>query len=1292
MKGLTPSTRYSFRVRAQNQHGWGDYSKPSSAFSTVLQLLPGNPRPPRVSSSTSDSISLTLSAAEADSRGALLAFGLQYSVASSKDWQACTPSVCRFVPTATGAYFALRAGDYEAFAVVSGLDSAATYEFRLRLRNKHGLGSWSDGVLGSTKAGAPSTMDAPLVQSARSNRVDLVWAKPPGNGAALTTYSVEKQLIVPHQENPWVKALPDVDAREGLDQAERQTITIKVPHKASITGGHFVLAFNYGSTSDRDPETHTRTNGIPFDATADVVRRELEALENIQRLHRVLRSQVNPRGGGSGLYRWTITFDPTTHKGDLPSLIEVYNTLRSDAADGSAYITISETVKGTTSKPRKQVQATVANLQPHSKYNFRVRAVNAKGVGRWSPPSEFVRTHAAPFPAQQKRHPTHASVPLLHASKDRFPAALTDPDYVHGAGEGGLPEQNGADGVVVIIAYAYSQKLIWGERENVQTTMGKYGKLETIRTTFFYAHANDDGQAQTYTVPRSTMENYRVKSVHIKAWGAGGGGGRNKTVDIAVGGGGGFASAHFAVVEGERLTVVVGGGGRGFSTNVGAAGGYNGGGAGGDGEFGGAGGGGASEIKRQDGTVLLIAGGGGGAGNTDYCCAHGGGGGGTSGFAGRAPVDTPRDIARQGGTEQYRFAGAVEWGQNTGRAAIEACNPRTDAAGINAAMDLACATRYPGSVAMTKEQVYSREFVLDFPKTFSYDLLPECALTDKGYHLGTRENTAGARHCKEPGAWPNSDKDWKAECSTCGSLGCILCAHPPVEYNDFYDSRDAVGFPPDHQHLEHGFAPEASLLVLTTGGAGGSQGAAGGAGLAGSYKHGAYTMFYAGSRALDSPKSIGATPGTQRFGGRGGFGKEGGGGGGGGYFGGGGGGSGVDGAGGGGGSGFVNSLELYEHRDVPLTVRPAAMSVPVLETVDYANLTLSWSPPATLPGSEVISYVIEMAVDSASMAFYQVAQPGRYTTSWQFTGLHEESVYRFRIAAASARGGLGDFSPALRVSTLARPRDRWTRVIPYSAKFSRGGMSDTSEFLQHPDAPTHLRPRYPSPRRGHTMVIIDSGVFVFGGYSRGYSCDRGETSYCRQGEVSGRKSYMDKTGVTRGGGPTNEVWRLDPKTYTWTLIKVVGDKGIPAGRERHSAVVIGDEMFIHGGRDDYAHDNGFNDIWNFNFGHHTTVKRTNDNPASVRDGRNTFSRIVINEDGHFASSKYSKVHQQCVRDVNVRVHLKHECLRDVSVWLISNGPVLAGSTWRKSTGAQDRAVQVRSLAPPKALGPAYLRS
>lgn len=372
----------------------------------------------------------------------------------------------------------------------------------------------------------------------------------------------------------------------------------------------------------------------------------------------------------------------------------------------------------------------------------------------------------------------------------------------------------------------------------------------------------------------------------------------------------------------------------------------------------------------------------------------------------------------------------------------------------------------------------------------------------------------------------------------------------------------------------------------------------------------------------------------------------------------------------------MNSLELYEHRDVPLTVRPAAMSVPVLETVDYANLTLSWSPPATLPGSEVISYVIEMAVDSASMAFYQVAQPGRYTTSWQFTGLHEESVYRFRIAAASARGGLGDFSPALRVSTLARPRDRWTRVIPYSAKFSRGGMSDTSEFLQHPDAPTHLRPRYPSPRRGHTMVIIDSGVFVFGGYSRGYSCDRGETSYCRQGEVSGRKSYMDKTGVTRGGGPTNEVWRLDPKTYTWTLIKVVGDKGIPAGRERHSAVVIGDEMFIHGGRDDYAHDNGFNDIWNFNFGHHTTVKRTNDNPASVRDGRNTFSRIVINEDGHFASIKYSKVHQQCVRDVNVRVHLKHECLRDVSVWLISNGPVLAGSTWRKSTGAQDRAVQL----------------
>ena len=102
--------------------------------------------------------------------------------------------------------------------------------------------------------------------------------------------------------------------------------------------------------------------------------------------------------------------------------------------------------------------------------------------------------------------------------------------------------------------------------------------------------------------------------------------------------------------------------------------------------------------------------------------------------------------------------------------------------------------------------------------------------------------------------------------------------------------------------------------------------------------------------------------------------------------------------------------------------------------------------------------------------------------------------------------------------------------------------------------------------------------------------------------------------------------------------------------------------YLHGGRDAGAHDDGFMDLWNLNFGHVTTMHVNNTESHEILDGRNLFSKIEI-ANGFRASSEFAEELEQCVVDLNVNVEIRHACLRDVSVWLINKGPKLQGMVW-----------------------------
>lgn len=643
--GLSPATLYTFNLRAHNSYGWGAFSQDTDPVLTLASSPPNRPSAPKRMSSTSSSLNLRIEAPESSLNGDFLSYEAQYRKTSTdqdpSDWVDCDEFTCTYGNSNDGSV--LHASNiqlvntyYVSDFIISDLESATFYDVRVRFTNTFGTGPWSGASSAfMTAVGGPSTPAAPEVMSVTGESASLAWVAPEAHGSNILDYEVQYRKVNSVQEQLWIDEPDPVSGLIGLNRAERQMIRTSAPFGASVVGGEFVLAFIYGGLMDRDPEGKSRTDPIPFNATASEVKAKLEALDNVRKLQRVQR-QAYPAVGGGLVYAWTVTFDPEVHTGDVPTFKQVYNTLSTDAdGGGGAAVVITEVVAGLAAVPAETLSYEVSGLEPYTNFEFRLRARNAVGYSQWGPSSEVHRTLAVV--SEDVALVTHdlSDQKLVTAENEYMAANNDDPDYVFGAGVGGLNSSRGGDGIVVITAYSYGQQLVFSDDQSRQTT-------------FFYAEANGQGTTQTYTVPRSLPGNYKVRSVEIKVWGAGGGGGTAPQAPhnepLNSGGGGGFAQGVFAVTEGEELTILVGGGGNGFKSGTGASGGYNGGGDGGSGDYGGGGGGGASAVLRASTSeTLIIAGGGGGGGVSDYCCAAGGGGGGITGGRGLAPTLTPRD-------------------------------------------------------------------------------------------------------------------------------------------------------------------------------------------------------------------------------------------------------------------------------------------------------------------------------------------------------------------------------------------------------------------------------------------------------------------------------------------------------------------------------------------------------------------------------------------------------------------------------------------------------------------------
>ena len=370
---------------------------------------------------------------------------------------------------------------------------------------------------------------------------------------------------------------------------------------------------------------------------------------------------------------------------------------------------------------------------------------------------------------------------------------------------------------------------------------------------------------------------------------------------------------------------------------------------------------------------------------------------------------------------------------------------------------------------------------------------------------------------------------------------------------------------------------------------------------------------------------------------------------------------------------------------------PRAPAEPIVVGNDHESITLAWNPPEPVVGAEPTSFVVEMSTGTSNEDYrdvavvappsvYDDAQGVRHTQR----GLCEQCDFRFRVRVLAKRSGASKPSGAVLARTQAFPRNTWSQVHPRTFAQARAGSG-----RRLVDGPTELVGSGPTPRRGHTAVMVGGFMYMFGGLAEGRRCNMGGglavTDEHRAGLAQVDPTRPTSNWCSRGGGATSELWRLDPITMVWTKLHTTGDPP-PPPRERHSAAVIdaklgmyGGKMIIFGGHDggkgvskDASREGAvFNDLWEMDPGALQTVvvdglrgangtDNATEPPKDIRilDGRNLYVTTVVPTPAHM-----------CVVDVDVEIELDHGCTRDLTLELIGPGPAHQGV---RQKGSQER--------------------
>jgi len=523
---------------------------------------------------------------------------------------------------------------------------------------------------------------------------------------------------------------------------------------------------------------------------------------------------------------------------------------------------------------------------------------------------------------------------------------------------------------------------------------------------------------------------------------------------------------------------------------------------------------------------------------------------------------------------------------------------------------------------------------------------------------------------------------------------------------------EPMSLPAEHLNLEYGESPNANYTNWAEGGFGASALGGGQYGASGNYQtniagssriipfdEGRASMYGQDKRSAIFP----AQQGRYLSGGAGASWKKGGGGGGAGFYGGGGGGSGYDAAGGGGGVSYVNTaLAINNQQSISVgSVTPT----PHVSYLAESSVEISWSGMWTdSRGRYANKYIVEISEGLFSEDFSYVAtvdaqaDPLNEAVEKEYyyliENLAENSNYVVRTVPL-LRHGRGEPSGSLRLLTLKKAENYWEPVVGHRNAIAAARRGLTSPALMRPhldtgvevfasrttenalrvtDSRTADTPDLPSNRRGQSMSLVDSYVYMFGGRTDGYTCAFTYKDTLDLGTpVSGRK--VNPCASVKN--EVNELWRFDIYDYRWVYINVFDDsvEGAPSPREQHSSGVMGGDIFVFGGKSRGAFpstkDNVFDDLWQLIVQPNVVLDYSFEGnlPVNVREGfRETFILNLTDEVDPYLSKEidsdlldiYKARSGSCITDLVVSVSFNHPCVSQLRISLQGPGPA-AGS-------------------------------
>ena len=376
--GLSGGVVRHYRVSAINFNGTGDPSNEASA--TTVEVLPGAPR------------SFT-----AQARGDS-AIHLRWTAPSSSGSKPVTGYHIAWSSTGTGGWGPLAdTGPTTTTYTNDGLRPATTRYYRVRAMSDAGLGEWSRVAQATTETTPPSApIGLSVVPGAgRTDQLLLTWSAPADDGGSpITGYRIERSATA---GGGWIIHVASTGS----------TATIYTDSNLSpaTTWFYRVSAINSRGTG---PASNVD------DGTTDAARPG--APQNLR---------ARALGPNSIILNW----DPPESDGG--ARITAYSVQERGPSDGSWII-----IRPNTGSPATNFTRT--GLQPLTRYQYQVRAINSVGEGQWSPAMASI-THPD-IPAA----PTGLTARAIGTSQ--IDLSWNAPRYVGGAGIRGYRIEASDDG------------------------------------------------------------------------------------------------------------------------------------------------------------------------------------------------------------------------------------------------------------------------------------------------------------------------------------------------------------------------------------------------------------------------------------------------------------------------------------------------------------------------------------------------------------------------------------------------------------------------------------------------------------------------------------------------------------------------------------------------------------------------------------------------------------------------------------------------------------------------------